>query len=112
MSTEPLTFLEFALIAIMVLIGLVYWRLGNILDALKGSGGAVATGAARASAPMPIAGKTIHPGLSDEKFIAIISAATASALGQPVNVVGFKPLSTMDWTWAVQGRVALHKNKV
>jgi Na+-transporting methylmalonyl-CoA/oxaloacetate decarboxylase gamma subunit len=57
--------------------------------------------------------KTIHPGMSDEKFVAIISAAAAHALGgKPVNVVKFRPLNTMDWTWAIQGRVSLHTHKV
>ncbi len=57
--------------------------------------------------------KTIHPGLSDEQFIAIISAAAAHALGgTPVSVVKFKPLNTLDWTWAIQGKVALHTHKV
>ncbi len=69
-----------------------------------------------ASAPVaasPAGAKTIHPGLSDEQFVAIISAAAAHALGgKPVNVVKFKPLNTMDWTWAIQGRVSLHTHKV
>jgi len=56
--------------------------------------------------------KTIHPGMSDEQFVAIISAAATHVLGKPVSVVKFKPLHTMDWTWAVQGRVALHSHKV
>ncbi|MDR2594834.1 MAG: OadG family protein [Fibromonadaceae bacterium] len=57
--------------------------------------------------------KTIHPGMSDEKFIAIISAAAAHAFGgAQVSVVKFKPLNTMDWTWAIQGRVSLHTHKV
>jgi hypothetical protein len=73
---------------------------------------------------------TIHPGMSDEHFmaiagavashyrindqelIAILTAAAAHTLGMPVSVVKFKPLNTMDWTWAVQGRVALHSHKV
>jgi len=57
--------------------------------------------------------KTIHPGMSDEKFIAIISAAAAHAFGgAQVSVVKFKPLNTLDWTWAIQGKVALHTHKV
>jgi hypothetical protein len=59
------------------------------------------------------AAKTIHPGMSDEQFVAIMSAAAAHALGgSPVSVVKFKPLNTMDWTWAIQGRVSLHSHKV
>jgi len=57
--------------------------------------------------------KTIHPGMSDEQFIAIISVAAAHAFGgAPVSLVKFKPLNTMDWTWAIQGRVSLHTHKV
>jgi len=56
---------------------------------------------------------TIHPGMSDEQFVAIISAAAAHAFGgASVSVVKFKPLNTMDWTWAIQGRVSLHTHKV
>jgi hypothetical protein len=57
--------------------------------------------------------KTIHSGMSDEQFVAIISAAAAHAFGgAAVSVVKFKPLNTMDWTWAIQGRVSLHTHKV
>jgi len=65
------------------------------------------------SVAVSTSGKTIHPGMSDEKFIAIISAAAAHALGgAQVSVVKFKPLNTLDWTWAIQGKVALHTHKV
>ncbi len=65
------------------------------------------------AAASPAGAKTIHPGLSDEQFVAVISAAAAHALGgKPVNVVKFRPLNTMDWTWAIQGRVSLHTHKV
>jgi hypothetical protein len=72
----------------------------------------------KSAQPKPVAAsasgtKTIHPGMSDEQFIAIISTAAAYALGSAsVSVVKFKPLNTMDWTWAIQGRVALHTHKV
>jgi Na+-transporting methylmalonyl-CoA/oxaloacetate decarboxylase gamma subunit len=63
--------------------------------------------------PTASAAKTIHPGMSDEQFVAIVSAAAAHALGgKPVSVVKFRPLNTMDWTWAIQGRVSLHTRKV
>jgi len=70
--------------------------------------------AAAAAVSAPASGaKTIHPGMSDEQFIAIISAAAAHTFGgAQVNVVKFKPLQSMDWTWAVQGKVALHTHKV
>lgn len=87
--------------------------LGSIEDLLKQKGGIQATAAQpRGAQPGVFAAQTIHPGLSDEKFVAIITAAITHACGGPVNVVKFKPLNTMDWTWAVQGRVGLHTNKV
>ena len=87
--------------------------LGSIEGLLKQKTTAPATaaqphGVVRAGATA----QTIHPGLSDEKFVAIVTAAITHACGGPVNVVKFKPLNTMDWTWAVQGRVGLHTNKV
>lgn len=51
---------------------------------------------------------TIHPGLADEKLVAILSAAAHEALGKPVSVVTFRPIDGMDRTWTVQGRVGLH----
>jgi hypothetical protein len=49
--------------------------------------------------------------INNDELVAILTAAAAHALGMSVSVVKFKPLNTMDWTWAVQGRVALHSHK-
>jgi hypothetical protein len=61
--------------------------------------------AVAASAP-----KTIHPGLSDEKLLAILAVAAQEAVGQAVSVVKFRHMGSMDWTWSVQGRVGLHSS--
>lgn len=79
--------------------------------------------AAKAPAPKPVAAApaatapvtavapaTIHPGLSDEQLIAILSVAATEALGQAVAVVSFRPLGSMDWTWSIQGRVQHHSS--
>ena len=50
----------------------------------------------------------IHPGLSDEQLMAILAVAATEALGQAVNIVSFRPLDSMDWTWSIQGRVQHH----
>jgi len=57
-----------------------------------------------------VAAKTIHPGLSDEKFISILSVAAQEAVGQAVSVVKFRHMGSMDWTWSVQGRVGIHNS--
>ncbi|MDR0518231.1 MAG: hypothetical protein LBH25_14445 [Fibromonadaceae bacterium] len=99
------------LVVVAILSGL--WALigvlGYVLKSL-GLGKAQASGTPAPVAPTAL-GQTIHPGLGNEQFVAIISAAAAHALGKPVNVVKFKPLNTMDWTWAIQGRVSLHSHK-
>lgn len=64
--------------------------------------------AAPAHAAVSTVAHTIHPGLADEKLVAILSAAAHEALGRPVSVVSFRPVDGMDRTWTVQGRVGLH----
>ncbi len=64
--------------------------------------------AAATPAPPPVAPVTIHPGLTDEQLMAILAVAATEALGQPVAVVSFRPLGSMDWTWSIQGRVQHH----
>ena len=61
----------------------------------------VATSAAPAS---------VHPGLSDEEFVAILAVAATEVVGQAVSVVKFRTMDSMDWTWSVQGRVSLHSS--
>ena len=53
---------------------------------------------------------TIHPGLSDDKLLAILAVAAQEAVGQAVSVVKFRHMGSMDWTWSVQGRVGLHSS--
>lgn len=50
----------------------------------------------------------VHPGLTQEQLIVILSAAAAEVIGKPISVVKFRSMNAMDWTWAVQGRVELH----
>lgn len=74
--------------------------------------------AAPAAAPAPAApvavpaaapvAATIHPGLSDDKLLAILATAVQEALGRPASVVKFRPMGAMDWTWSQQGRATHH----
>lgn len=56
----------------------------------------------------PSAPVSIHPGLADEELVAILAVAATEAIGQPVSVVKFRHMGSMDWTWSVQGRVGQH----
>ena len=62
---------------------------------------------AATNAPAPVT-MSLHPGLADEEFIALLAVAATEVLGQAVSVVKFRAMDSMDWTWSVQGRVSLH----
>jgi len=113
---DLLTFQSFGFMLVLAVLAGLWALIGFVSYVIKilGLGQQSATaGANPAAAVGKPTGKTIHPGMSDEKFIAVISAAAAHALGgKPVTVVKFRPLNTMDWTWAIQGRVSLHTRKV
>ena len=53
---------------------------------------------------------SIHPGLSDEKFFALLTVAAAEVIGDAVTVVKFRPMSSLDWSWSQLGRTDLHSS--
>jgi len=112
--SDLLTFQSFGFVLVLVVLAGLWALVGFVSYIIKilGLGKPTAVGADLKPASAAVT-KTIHPGMRDEQFVAVISAAAAHALGgKPVSVVKFRPLNTMDWTWAVQGRVSLHTHKV
>ncbi len=55
---------------------------------------------------------TIHPGMSNEKFVTILAVAACEVLGQAVSVVRFRPLGGSDWSWSAQARAGLHTHTI
>jgi len=55
---------------------------------------------------------SIHPGIPDEQLIAMLTLVTSQMVGKEVSIVKFRPLTDLDWTWTVQGRVALHSKRL
>lgn len=53
---------------------------------------------------------SIHPGLSDEKFFALLTVAAAEVIGDADAVVKFRPMSSLDWSWSQLGRTDLHSS--
>jgi len=112
---ELLSFQSLGFVLVLCVLAGLWFMISLVSYIIKALGFAeVPKTAQHQSAAVSASGaKTIHPGMSDEQFVAIISAAAAHALGgAQVSVVKFKPLHSMDWTWAIQGRVALHTHKV
>jgi hypothetical protein len=54
----------------------------------------------------------IHPGLSDQQLVALLTAAAYEALEQPVRVDRFRPLTVKDLNWAAQGRHELQSHRL
>ena len=54
----------------------------------------------------------IHPGLSDQQLVVLLTAAAYEALGAPVRVFSVRPLTAKDGNWAAQGRQALQSHRL
>lgn len=63
---------------------------------------------AASTPPVPASSGSIHPGLADEKLLALLAVSAQEVLGQQVALVRFRPMDSRDWIWPVQGRVGLH----
>jgi phenylpyruvate tautomerase PptA (4-oxalocrotonate tautomerase family) len=103
------------IVVMAVLVGL--WLISSIVSKFLAQMGLAKTAApAKPAAPVaaaPVApaasAPSIHPGLSNEQFVALVSAVASHVLGAPTTVVKFRPMNGNDWTWAVQGRAALQQ---
>ena len=63
-----------------------------------------------AAASVPVAAVGIHPGLSDQELVILLTVAASEQLGKHASVVSFRPMDSMDWTWSQQGRAVLHNS--
>lgn len=52
----------------------------------------------------------IHPGLTNAQLAMIFAVAAAEVLGEPCNVVSFRPVNNDNLAWVAQGRANLHSN--
>ena len=100
-------------VLVLIYIAICVNRIAVVLE--SGKGVSVGKASSAASPAVPVASTpatSIHPGLSDEKLAVLIAVATAEVLGKSATVVKFRAADGKDWTWAQQGRVALHTHKV
>jgi hypothetical protein len=54
----------------------------------------------------------LHPGLSDQQLVVLLTAATYEALGRPVRIDRFRHLNAKGWNWAAQGRHELQSHRL
>ncbi|GFO55409.1 hypothetical protein GMSM_24160 [Geomonas sp. Red276] len=61
--------------------------------------------------PEAVAPPTIHPGLTDQQLVAILTAAACEVLQAPVRIGKFRALPQRNWSWVAQGRMDLHSHR-
>lgn len=71
---------------------------------------AVAPDAAATPAPEPAV--TIHPGLTDQQLIVILTAAACQILDGPVRIKTLHTLAARNWSWVAQGRSELQYHRL
>ncbi|MCM0080525.1 OadG family protein [Geomonas sp. Red32] len=59
----------------------------------------------------PEAPATIHPGLTDQQLVAILTAAACEVLQAPVRIGKVHALPPRNWSWVAQGRMDLHSHR-
>lgn len=65
------------------------------------------------SPPTPVSTLSgIHPGLTDQQLVVLLTAAASETLGGAVRIDRFRPLTAKDWNWASQGRQALQSHRL
>lgn len=80
-------------------------------SAPKGSGSATASQKTFPSTqPAAIGG--IHPGLSDQQLVVLLTAAAYEVLGGPVRVNRFRQLTAKNGGWTAQGRRELQSHRL
>jgi len=60
----------------------------------------------------PTATSGMHPGLTDQHLVVLLTAAASQVLEGPVRVERFRPLTAKDMNWATQGRHALQDHRL
>jgi hypothetical protein len=103
------------IVVIVVLSGLsiICAALGRLIKSLDC--GAVSESAIPSPAleqpPPPAPATGIHPGLTDQHLLVLLSAAACEAIGRPVRIERFRSISKAG-NWAEQGRSELHSHRL
>ena len=61
---------------------------------------------------IPVAASGIHPGLTDQQLVVLLTAAACEVMGGHVRIERFRSLTTKDWNWVAQGRSELHTHRL
>ena len=102
------------IVVIVVLAGLslICSAIGRLLKKLEPANAATVVPVATPLATPAVPQSGIHPGLTDQQLVVLMTAAASELLGGPVRVDKFKPLTAKDLNWAAQGRSVLQSHRL
>lgn len=102
------------IVVIVVLAGLslVCAAIGRLIKKLEGDGAAASASAAVLSSVPVVSVPGIHPGLTDQQLVVLLTAAASELLDGPVRVDKFRPLTSKDLNWSAQGRSGLQSHRL
>jgi hypothetical protein len=68
--------------------------------------------ATTSSTPETVAPPGIHPGLTDQQLVVLLTAAASEVMGGAVRIEKLRYLPGRNWNWVTQGRSELHTHRL
>jgi len=101
-------------LGVVVLAGLslICSAIGRLLKKLERTGPSTVVPVAAPLVTPAVPQSGIHPGLTDQQLVVLLTAAASEMLGGTVRVDTFKPLTAKDLNWAAQGRNVLQSHRL
>jgi hypothetical protein len=120
---EPYTLgklIEFQLtgliVVLVVLVGLslICSLIGRMIKVLDRSTAELPVVLSPVAAPSPsvAAASVIHPGLTDQQLVVLLTAAASEVIGSPVRISTSRPALHKGENWSVQGRSELQTHRL
>lgn len=102
------------IVVLLVLVGLslICSLIGRLIKLLDRSAAELPVALSPAPSPPTATAATIHPGLTDQQLVVLLTAAATEAIGAPVRIASFRPANNKGGNWAAQGRSELQTHRL
>lgn len=103
------------IVVLVVLVGLslICSLIGRLITTVeKRTARLPATAPAIVPIHSPAAASGIHPGLTDQQLVVLLTAAATEAIGGPVRIGSFRAVNNRGGNWAAQGRSELQTHRL
>lgn len=97
---------------VLISLSLICAAIGRLLRSLQGTSAVPTVPAPVQPIVQTVATSGIHPGLTDQELVLLLTAAAWEALGSPVRIEKFRPLTARDLNWSAQGRSVLQSHRL